>query len=210
MTSGGLMLKQIQAWKDIRLDRNQMPATGAANIEEEILKLRQQEHRFTEAYAAGVVTIEKLRQYLGPIQQKASELEKRVADIKESAPQSDDAGLPLDHEVEAFAQMVVETFRDLSFEEKRAIVKHTIDKVIGTQNELGGKLQVFGFIPIKNYVEFKTNDRHGVNANRHAEKPLIPFELEIKLPPPLRRGADYGFLPGSNISRGARALPATG
>jgi site-specific DNA recombinase len=180
MSSGGLMLKQIQAWKDSRLDRNKVPMTGAADTEEEVQKLRQQEHRLTEAYAAGVVTIEKLRQYLEPLQRKISELEKRAADIKERAPQADDnVGIPLDHEVEAFAQMVADTFRDLSFEEKRAIVKNTIDKVIGTRNELGSEIHVYGFIPIKNYVEFKTNDRHGVSAARLTNLAKIPSKFLI-------------------------------
>jgi hypothetical protein len=38
---------------------------------------------------------------------------------------------------------------------------------------------------------------HGANTTTLLEKPIdakqIPFYFEIKLPPPLKRGVDYGF-----------------
>lgn len=42
--------------------------------------------------------------------------------------------------------------------------------------------------------------RHGTNTTRHDDErsifvsgKLIPFEFKIELPPPLKRGVDYGF-----------------
>ena len=35
-------------------------------------------------------------------------------------------------------------------------------------------------------------NRYGCNRD---EAKLIPFSFEIKLPPPLKRGVDYGFRP---------------
>jgi site-specific DNA recombinase len=89
---------------------------------------------------------------------------------------------------------------NLSFQARRAILLNTVEKIVGTPRQL----QVYGYISVKDHVEFKTIDRHGVSATRHAGTPLIPFELTIKLPPPLRTGVDYGFLPGSNVSQGGR------
>jgi hypothetical protein len=55
------------------------------------------------------------------------------------------------------------------------------------------------------YVEFKTNDRDGADTIRYdfdrSRGRSLPFEFVIKLASPLRRGIDYGFLPGTNVSK---------
>ena len=59
--------------------------------------------------------------------------------------------------------LVGRTIQNLSFEEKRAIVRDTVDKVIGTQQEL----LVSGEIPVNfPHVEYKTNYRYGGVAKR--------------------------------------------
>ena len=56
---------------------------------------------------------------------------------------------------------------------------------------------------IEGRVELCTNDRHGLRATPHFSVRRIPFDLMITIPPPLRRGVDYGFLPGTNVSQSA-------
>ena len=107
---------------------------------------------------------------------------------------------PTADDIERFASKARQTLNGLNFEEKRAIVMNTVDRVIGTQQEL----QVFGYISIPDHVELHTINRHGLCATPHFLTRRIPFEFTIPMPPPLRRGVDYGFLPGSNVSRGAR------
>jgi DNA-3-methyladenine glycosylase len=55
----------------------------------------------------------------------------------------------------------------------------------------------------------RSRGRGKANAMRYAtvRARSIPFDLTIQLPPPLKRGVDYGFLPGSNFSKSARAPP---
>ena len=106
---------------------------------------------------------------------------------------------PSVEDIERFVRKAREGLSGLSFEQKRGIVMNTVDRVIGSQQGL----QVFGYISIPDHVELRTSDRHGTCATPHFLTRKIPFEFAIPMPPPLRRGMDYGFLPGSNVSRGA-------
>lgn len=49
------------------------------------------------------------------------------------------------------------------------------------------------------YVKFFTESRHTPNTTQHefseGNPKLVPFEFNIKIPPPLKRGVDYGFKP---------------
>ena len=76
-----------------------------------------------------------------------------------------------------------------------------IDRVVATE----GQLQVHGFRPLADSVALCMKDRDGANTTRHGRdnrsSKSVPFELVIPLPPPLRRGIDYGFLPGKNVSK---------
>ena len=100
-------------------------------------------------------------------------------------------------DIEQFASKARESLSGLNFEQKRAIAMNTVDRVIGTQQ----RLQVIGYISIPDHVELRTSDRHGLSASPHFLPRRIPFEFMIPMPPPLRRGVDYGFLPGTNVSQ---------
>jgi site-specific DNA recombinase len=111
--------------------------------------------------------------------------------------------LPQQEELERFADEARNTLHNLSFSQKRAILVNTVERIVGTPRQL----RIYGSIPIKNHVEFRTEHRHRLYAPRHAATHRVPFEFQIKLPPPLRKGVDYGFMPGTNISAGASRLP---
>ena len=56
----------------------------------------------------------------------------------------------------------------------------------------------------------ETDDRYRQDSARHViqNQSTVPFELTIELPPPLRSGVDYGFLPGTNFSKpGMKNVP---
>lgn len=159
LTSGDLMLKQIEAWKEKHHEKQQ-PMVDAIGMQKEIEKLKLEEDRYTKAYGTGVVSIEKLDECLGPVRRRIAELERQIMDAKVTAVQYDDMEFPQATEIEEFARLNVESFQDLNFEEKRAIVRGAIDSVIGTQGGSGGQLYVCGSIAIKNYVNVFTRDRN--------------------------------------------------
>jgi site-specific DNA recombinase len=136
-----------------------------------------------------------------PVREKIASLEGRMAVARAAAKELNDVAPLEPHELERFAVNAAGALEGLEFEAKRTIVMSVIDRVVATQ----GQLQVYGFIPLADNIALCTNDRDGANTIRHGldnrSNKSVPFELVIPLPPPLRRGMDYGFLPGSNVSK---------
>ena len=201
MSSPELMKQQVERRMTSVESTSARPAENIAAIERELEKLKEQASRYNTAYGAGVFTLEQLRECVTSLNEKIKGLEAQLAKAGEQR-QAMEADVPpsLD-EIERFASKARESLSGLNFEQKRAIVMNTVDRVIGSQQGL----QVFGYISIPDHVEFNTINRHGQCANQLFLPCKIPFEFMIPMPPPLKRGVDYGFLPGTNVSRGATA-----
>ena len=176
------------------------PVDDITAIEREVDKLKEQASRYNTAYGAGVFTLEQLRECVTPVNDKIKGLEAQIAEARDQRQVMEADVPPSVDDIERFASKAREGLSGLNFEQKRAIVMNTVDRVIGTQRGL----QVLGYISIPDHVEFQTSDRHGSCATPHFSTRRIPFEFTIPMPPPLRSGVDYGFLPGSNVSRGRR------
>jgi site-specific DNA recombinase len=175
------------------------PVDDIAAIEREVDKLKEQASRYNTAYGAGVLTLEQLKECVTPLNEKIRGLEAQIAKAPEQRQAMKADVPPTADDIERFATQARQTLNGLNFEEKRAIVMNTVDRVIGTQQEL----QVFGYISIPDHVEFNTINRHGLSATPHFLPRRIPFDFTITMPSPLRRGMDYGFLPGTNVSQSA-------
>jgi len=140
-------------------------------IQKELNSLKEQARRYNNAYGAGLFTLDQLREYTGAVNAKIAELESEVTQAQgQLVPTAPDV-VPAEAEIDAFAAQARREMHNLSFAQKRAIVLNTVERIVGSQREL----QVYGNIPITNYVEFKTNHRHGENTNRHVGRPIIPF-----------------------------------
>jgi site-specific DNA recombinase len=200
MSSPELMQSHAERWIDSQQDKRANSIGDIRPLESERASLAEQLGRHNKAYGVGLFTMEQLREYTQPIKDRIAAVELQISSSKGDASVGNTPVLPQKEELELFAEEARNMLRNLSFPQKRAILLNTVDRIVGTPSEL----QIYGSIPIKNHVEFKTSNRHGVDATRHSGAPLIPFELTIKLPPPLRTGVDYGFLPGSNVSQGGR------
>ena len=169
--------------------------SSAGNIEElekEHRKLKEQDDRFNTAYAEGLYSIEKLKEYLSPIRERMNAISKQIADIKNDKSERNNVVVPAMSEIESFAVQAMEALQNLNFTVKRKIVLSVVDKVVATQ----GDLQVYGHISINSNVGFIPNHRHGQSTIQLIESvgsQSIPFEFKIQLPPPLKSGVDYGF-----------------
>jgi site-specific DNA recombinase len=122
-------------------------------MKKEINFLKDKEDRYNKAYADGVFTLEKLKDYTIPLREKVNSLEYQILVIKQ---QQEEIKLTAPHpyEVEDFAKSAMEKLRNLKFLQKRAIVTKIIDKVVGNQD----KLLVYGYIPINsNVIQCSTN-----------------------------------------------------
>ena len=201
MSSKELMLKQVERWAAGLSDRAQSTTIDTGAMQGEVAKLKKQEDRYAKAYAEGLFSIGKLQGYVTPVRERIASLEGQIAKAREVRPEEDSLAALEPHEIEAFAASAARALEDLNFESKRAIVMNVIDKVVATQETL----EVYGYIPITDHVELCSEYRDAANTTRHGRdsrsSKSVPFELVIPLPPPLRRGIDYGFLPGKNISK---------
>ncbi|MBR1070501.1 recombinase family protein [Bradyrhizobium liaoningense] len=200
MSSPEMMMSQVERWVDSKQDEPVDSRADVRPLENELASLGEQLRRHNKAYGAGLFTMEQLREYTQPIKDRIAAVELQMSSSKGAPSVDERPALPQKEELELFADEARKTLRNLDFSQKRAILLNAVDRIVGAPSEL----QIYGSIPIKNHVEFQTSNRHGLSATRHPDRPLIPFELTIKLPPPLRSGVDYGFLPGSNISRRGR------
>jgi site-specific DNA recombinase len=219
MSSPELMSAELERWTHSARDEVTGSARDATNFERELALLNEQIDRHNRAYGAGLFTLEQLCDYTRPLKDRIAAIKLQISSTDRKTPCVKSFSLPNEEELQLFADEARTMLGDLSFLQKRVIVLNTVDRIVGTPKEL----TIYGYIPIKEYVEvrtsdshnpdaaqqnvnqhvdFKTSHRHGLNAPRHSEAPQLPFELNIKLPPPLRSGVDYGFLPGTNISKG--------
>jgi site-specific DNA recombinase len=199
MSSPQLMTKQIERWQGAHRAKGASAENDLTETREEIAKLKVQETRYNKAYGAGLFTLEQLQEYVEPIKVRILALERQLSNAMHETHQSTIVATPNRDTTIRFAAQSRQTLSDLHFAQKRSIVLNIIEKVVATQQQL----HVYGFIPLSNYVEFCPEDRHGQDTMNKNAMPRIPFEFTIALPPPLKRGVDYGFLPDSNISKAA-------
>jgi site-specific DNA recombinase len=199
MSSPELMREQVERRMKSAQATPISQVDDIAAIEREVSKLKEQASRYNTAYGAGVLTLEQLRECVTPLNDKIKGLEAQMAKPREQRQAMEADVPPTADNIERFAAQARQMLNGLHFDEKRAIVINTVDRVIETQQEL----KVSGYISIPQHVELCTSDRHGLSASPHLLTRKIPFELTMAMPPPLRSGVDYGFLPGTNVSSAA-------
>lgn len=185
MRSPELLSKQVERWVEEGKSKAEVLVTDTSMIEKEIEKLKVQEDRYNKAYGAGLFTVEELKEYVTPLRGRIMELLSEKQRVSEGSRQIEGGGLSRRIKVEEFTARAAGALANLSFGAKRAIVLNTIEKVVGTKDEL----HVYGYIPVTSYVELFPDDRHGVNTSRHgvsdySAKKLVPFSFVLKLPPP--------------------------
>lgn len=83
-------------------------------------------------------------------------LEMQIRSANQSMEQVGRNTLPTESETRAFGLKAAQTLHDLNFAQKRAIVLNTVEKIIGSQQQL----QVHGYIPLTSYGGYEINDRH--------------------------------------------------
>lgn len=183
MSSPDLMWTQLQSWYAKQESRPEKSLDTSA-LKRELARLNEEETRYAKASGAGLLRIDKLQELLEPIKRRIGVLEKQLADVgaSNSACTTPDYELPGKNDMLEFARVARNSLRNLSFNEKREIVLNIVDVVIGTQE----KLEVYGHIEMKDYVEFKTSDRGGVNTIRHFSDrgASLPFSFTVPLPAP--------------------------
>jgi site-specific DNA recombinase len=191
MSSPKLLFEQINRWFLSQNTKSILAFNDIDEINKELVSLIKQENRYNEAYGTGLFTLEKLKEYVLPIRDKIEKLKYQIEKSKEETNLQNTLNKPSKEEIDVFAQSSIKTLTNLNFKAKKSIIVSVIEKVVGTQKEL----QVYGYIPIlKQDVELCSSDRNSLNTIEYNSlQKGIPFSFNIKLPPPLKTGVDYGF-----------------
>lgn len=216
MTSPDLMKSEMLRWRSGKKTKRLETNGNLDEINKEISKLRGQERRYDRAFGEGLLSLSQLKEYKEPLWARIKVLQQETSRFERQFHDKDEILLPGEKEVDEFSQIAKEKVSNLNFEARKAIVERVVESIVGTQKQLVVKGHLpFSFselysrlcsnhdsedgrIPSNfkiNHVKFQTNHRNGSNESEqmYSLSKRIPFELIIELPPPLRRGIDYGF-----------------
>lgn len=177
LSSKELILAQLRAWEEHKVNGPEQTVDFRKSIEGEIIKLQEQENRFVRAYGEGLINIEQFKNFLGPIKmqlkEKRSQLEKSNV-IKEPL-----VILPTETEIDTFVNVVREKMQKPLYAEKKKLVESIINRVVGSPD----LLSVYGSIPVNYFtnVELQTSDRYRQDAIRQNSESVFPFTINIKL-----------------------------
>lgn len=156
MTSPSLLLKQAERWAENKQKTNVNSDVNTDYIKKEIDKLKDQENRYTKAYGAGVIGIDQLKEQLNPLKEKISLFESQISQANIINKKESEMVLPELVDVQKFTTQVSEYINDLNFNAKKVIIKHIIDRVVGTRENL----QVYGKIPVTSNINVFTEYRN--------------------------------------------------
>ncbi len=158
MTTPALMNAQVEKWVNGRNNNN---ATGFVvdidGIKKEIAKLEDREKRYTNAYSEKVISLERLKEHLTPLQAEIAKLKKDLTQAYAQAKPKLEMEIPAKNEIELFAKEATEALNTLSFSSKKAIINKSIERVFSSQKNL----QVHGSIDLQqSYVKSLTINRN--------------------------------------------------
>ncbi|UPT96013.1 recombinase family protein [Bradyrhizobium barranii subsp. apii] len=148
MNSEELLSEQVRRWFGAREAKINSSRADIAAMGREMDGLKTCEDRYNRAYGAGLLTVEQLREYTAPLQERISSLRRQLANSQQEA-NAYCGEMPSDNEIKEFSEAARSTLQNLNFHARRAILVNTVEKIVGTQQ----KLDVYGCIPIRNHVE---------------------------------------------------------
>ncbi len=155
MSSPELMTAQVNRWLKERQAKSKGALVDIDAQKRQIEKLKKQEERYNKAYGAEVFDLEQLKSYTVPIREKINQIERQITKARSKGNQKQ-LIIPNKQEMKKFANKAKEALQDLDFTTKRSIILNTIEKIVGTRQDL----QISGFIPTQQYAKFKTNGRN--------------------------------------------------
>lgn len=138
MSTPEIMTAQAQQFLETS-KRNEVAefVVDVETTKKEISKLQDREKRYTNICSEGIITNSKLKEYLDPIREELSALEKKLAQAMAHKPKSEIL-LPTKEEIELFAKEATEMLEGegLNFETKKAIISQAGIKISSTQRDL--------------------------------------------------------------------------
>ena len=174
-SSKPLLERQIKGWQSRQKTKAGTTGVDIDILQKEMTTLKKQEQRYQVAYGGGAIELSQLSELTAPIKEKLADIEQQIIKARGAEQEQDDNSVLSVDELEMLTLEAKETLKDLSFEQKRAIVLDTVDQIVGVP----GRLKVNGFMPVvfvspyqydlcfsgasadsNYYVKFKTSGRN--------------------------------------------------
>ena len=158
MSTPEIMQNYAEDWiKNHEINNANNSIIDTENTKKEISKLKGQEDRYTRIYSEGIISIEKLKEFLAPLKDKISLLEKDLAQsFIEQKPKLDMA-LPNEEEISLFAKEAISYLNNLNFASKKGIIRKAITTIYSNQKDL----QAHGCLNLNEiYVKLLTINRN--------------------------------------------------
>jgi site-specific DNA recombinase len=163
MTSPDRLMMQMDRWLTNRKEKANSSGIDVDVVKKNIQKIETQLDRYNNAHAAGLFSLDKLKEYTLPRNKELQELRTQLRKVEQEENNLNVATIPTENEIQIFSEAVSETLQNLNFGDKQAIIRSTIGKIIGTQHQL----QVFGNIPLSlSNVVYKTISRNRRSTKR--------------------------------------------
>lgn len=157
VNSSELLIKQRDLWLKSRENTKGSMAINLDSLKSEIVKMKAQVEKYNNIYANDMCSFDQLRAYTNQRNSRINELIAQITEVEQKEKETSKGLLPRDEEIKLFTDAMPKDLNNLSFEARRAMIRASIWKIIGTQREL----QVIGNIHLaQNYVEYKTDDRN--------------------------------------------------
>ena len=159
-------LLKTQAGKYLMGSKTNGISTLGIDIEStknEILRLEGKENKYADAYSEGVISIEKLKEFVVPLGERIILLKKNLAQAYAEQKPKLETMQPTNEEIELFTKEVSGFLNNLSFASKKVIIQKAVTKVYSTQKDL----QVHGSINLNElHVFLFSDDRYCWFAER--------------------------------------------
>lgn len=158
MSTPEIMRTYAEKWiKNHEIDNANRSIIDSEGAKNELLKLKNQEDRYTKAYSEGIISIERLKEFLSPLKDKISLLEKNLAQACIEQKPKLDMTLPNEEEIKLFAKESIDYLDNLNFTSKKDIIRKAITTIYSNQKDL----QAHGCINLNEiYVKFITIHRN--------------------------------------------------
>jgi site-specific DNA recombinase len=150
-----LIIEQYKRQKDIILSGGTQER--CQKLEQQIQRYNKQILRLIDAYQMEIITLEDLDTRKSNLEQKISQLQEQIGNIKAAEKKEIDYKKIFDN-IEAFCEAVKRGIGNASFEEKRRIIELLVEEVIVTN----GKVDINHIIPLEKKGNLQLHGRNHV------------------------------------------------
>jgi site-specific DNA recombinase len=188
MISSDKLTTYIESWQERKKKRGfQIFDTDSLKAEAE--KITKQIDRYNQAFAAEMLTLEQLKTYVTPLNNRLSRINEKMREITDKQNSQDvEIQLPAVKDIKDFVSRLSEMDKEVLESVKTQIVQQTVDMIESSTHgdyiKVRGNIKPYKLLSDLDYVVLNANHRYGWDVNHtseDAEKIAVPFEFSLSI-----------------------------